>query len=75
MWTVLSNKRSVFSIVSDNQKESGTVSSGGVNRYMTEANTYRNQSIDLHSKSMDWFLYDIGLRHEKVKHISKHDYQ
>ena len=28
---------------------------------------YRNQSIDLRSKSMDWFLYDIGLRHERVK--------
>ena len=29
--------------------------------------SYRNQSIDLRSKSMDWFLYDIGLRHEMVK--------
>ena len=29
--------------------------------------SYRNQSIDLQSKSMDWFLYDIGLRHERVK--------
>ena len=28
--------------------------------------SYENQSIDLWSKSMDWFLYDIGLRHEKV---------
>ena len=28
---------------------------------------YRNQSIDLQSKSMDWFLYDIGLRNERVK--------
>ena len=28
--------------------------------------SYRNQSIDLRSKSMDWFLYDIGLRHERV---------
>ena len=27
----------------------------------------RNQSIDLPSKSMDWFLYDNGLRHERVK--------
>ena len=27
---------------------------------------YRNQSVDLHSKSMDWFLYDNGLRHETV---------
>ena len=28
---------------------------------------YRNLSIDLHSKSMDWFLYDNNLRHERVK--------
>ena len=29
--------------------------------------SYRNQSNDLHSKSVDWFLYDSGLRHERVK--------
>ena len=29
--------------------------------------SYRNQSTDLGSKSMDWFLYDAGLRHERVK--------
>ena len=29
--------------------------------------SYRNQSIDLLHKSMDWFLYDNGLRHERVK--------
>ena len=29
--------------------------------------SYRNQSIDLLSKSMGWFLYDNGLRHERVK--------
>ena len=28
--------------------------------------SYRNQSIDLPSKSMDWFLYDRDLRHERV---------
>ena len=28
--------------------------------------SYRNQSIDLPSKSLDWFLYDNGLRVEKV---------
>ena len=28
--------------------------------------SYRNQSIDLQSKSMGWFLYDNGLRHERV---------
>ena len=27
---------------------------------------YRNQFIDLQNKSMDWFLYDKNLRHEKV---------
>ena len=31
--------------------------------------SYRNQSVDLASKSMDWFLYDNGLRHEIVKII------
>ena len=31
--------------------------------------SYRNQSIDLLRKSIDWFLYDNGLRHERVKNI------
>ena len=29
--------------------------------------SYRNQSTDLLRKSMGWFLYDNGLRHERVK--------
>ena len=29
--------------------------------------SYRNQSIDLLRKSIDWFLYDNGLRHKRVK--------
>ena len=29
--------------------------------------SYRKQSIDLRSKSMNWFLYDNSLRHERVK--------
>ena len=29
--------------------------------------SYRNQSIDLLRRWMDWFLYDNGLRHERVK--------
>ena len=29
--------------------------------------SYRNQSTDLGSKSIDWFLYDNGLRHERFK--------
>ena len=33
--------------------------------------SYRNQSIDLLWKSMDWFLYDIGLRREGVKKLLK----
>ena len=28
--------------------------------------SYRSQSIDLLWKSMDWFLYGNGLRHERV---------
>ena len=33
--------------------------------------SYRNQSIDLQSKSMDSFRYDRDLRHEMVKQILK----
>ena len=33
--------------------------------------SYRNQSIYLLYKPMDWFLYDIGLRRERIKFISK----
>ena len=29
--------------------------------------SYRNQSIDLLCKSMDWFLYGNALRHERVE--------
>ena len=29
--------------------------------------SYRNQSIDLLCKSMEWFLYDNGVRHESVR--------
>ena len=31
--------------------------------------SYRNRSTDLHSKSMDWFLYDRDLRHQRVQNI------
>ena len=31
--------------------------------------SHRNQSFDLLRKSMDWFLYDIDLRHERVKRL------
>ena len=30
--------------------------------------SYRNQSINLQCKSMDWFLYHIGLRPKRVNH-------
>ena len=36
---------------------------------MTEAKSYRDQSIDLRSKSKDWFLYDMCLRHERVNEM------
>ena len=29
--------------------------------------SYRNQSIDIQSTPIDWFLYDRDLRHERVK--------
>ena len=32
--------------------------------------SYRNQFIDLQSKSVDWFLYDNGFRHERVNWLS-----
>ena len=31
--------------------------------------SYRNQSIDLQSKSMDWLLHDRDLRHGRVKFV------
>ena len=31
----------------------------------------KNQSTDLLSKSIDWFLYDRDLRHERVKKLAK----
>ena len=31
---------------------------------------YRNQYIDLQSKSMEWFLYDNDLRQERVKDMT-----
>ena len=37
------------------------------NSFMTEVLSYRNQSIDLLRKSMDWLLCDRGLRHKRVK--------
>ena len=36
------------------------------NSFMTESLPYRNQSTDLQSESMDWFLYDRDLGYERV---------
>ena len=38
-----------------------------LNSLMMEALSYRNQSFDMQIKSMDWFLYDRNLRHERAK--------
>ena len=37
---------------------------------MTKSLSYRNKFIDLLCKSMDWFLYDRDLRHERVKYLN-----
>ena len=34
--------------------------------FMTEVLSHRNQTTDLPYKSMDWFLYDKDLRHERI---------
>ena len=36
--------------------------------------SYRNKSTDLQSKSVDWFLYDYGLHHERVNGEKLHLY-
>ena len=38
-----------------------------------KALSHRNQSIDLQSELMNWFLYDNGLRHERVNSKSDLD--
>ena len=38
----------------------------GLNLSWRRPLSYRHQSIDLLRRSMDWFLYDNGLRHERV---------
>ena len=34
---------------------------------------YRDQSIDLPYKLVDWFLYDKDLRHERVKRLNSRE--
>ena len=36
--------------------------------------SYKNQSIDLFCKSMDWFLYDNGLCHDKTVKVNSKTY-
>ena len=43
-----------------------------INFFMMGSLSYRNQSIDLQSKSMGWFLYDKDLHHERVKYFLIH---
>ena len=40
------------------------------NPFITETVIIRNQSIDLQSKSIDWFLYDNDLRLERVNKVA-----
>ena len=52
----------------------GPVPSNANNVYMLTLSlrrplSYRNQAIDLLRKSMDWFLYDNSLRHERVNSV------
>ena len=35
----------------------------------------RNQSIYSLCKSVDWFLFDMGLRHERIKRLVCNDLQ
>ena len=44
----------------------GTFYENGLTLSWRRPLSYRNKSIDLLGKSMDWFLYDNGLRPERV---------
>ena len=39
------------------------------NSFMRWSISYRNQSIDLLGKSMNWFVYDRDLRHGRVNRV------
>ena len=49
------------------QKRGGSYPGGNYALSWRRSLSYRNQSIDLLYKSMEWFLYDRDLRHETVK--------
>ena len=38
-----------------------------INSFMTKVPIIKKTSIDMQSKSMDWFLYNRDLRYERVK--------
>ena len=42
------------------------VSEGRLNSFMTDVLIIKNQSINMQSKSMDWFLYDRDHPHERI---------
>ena len=42
------------------------------NSFAIESLSYRNQSMDLQRKSMDWFLYARDIRHGRVKDFKRH---
>ena len=48
----------------------GTIVRGGLIHYTPKVPSYRNQSIDLQSKSVDWFLYDgnFGVSSNFIEH-------
>ena len=55
-----SQKQALIGMLEKKDKESLTLS-------WRRPISYKNQSIDLLCKSMDWFLYDNDLRRERVK--------
>ena len=49
--------------------ENGNICSGHLTFLWRWSLAYRNQSIEFHCNSMDWFLYDRDLRRERVNTI------
>ena len=81
-WEITNHPREISNTVISNVKKiSNDAVINGNTRFCTELErpyltlswrrplSYRNQSIDLRSKPMDWFLYDNGLRHERVNSV------
>ena len=60
MQVLLEKQDSQFTALTEALKDSLTLSRWG-------PISYRNQSTNLLCKSVDWFLYDIGLHRERVK--------